>query len=159
MHTYSDFLDILAHREQLYGFFIVWIFMWPLVGSVVVWYLQFTFQILICLLWIMFPFCTFSILHFMLPSSHFLFYFRYLFINLTAIIKMIISEVLTRILLHPPVLCQPLLRRVCSLALITFKLQIIHSQSENRNSKTMIVLPNFSVFSTQQFQHNTFLCQ
>ena len=81
----------------------------------------------------------------MLPSSHF--FLSCIFINLTAIIKIVMSEVLTRILLHPHMLCQPLLRRVCSVALITNKLQLLHSQSENRNIRTIIVLPNFSVFS------------
>ena len=69
----------------------------------------------------------------------------FLYINLTAIIKMVMSEVLTMILLHPHMLRQPLFRRVCFVALITIKLQILHSQSKNRN--LMIVFHNFSVFS------------
>ena len=69
----------LAHRGQWYGFLIVWIFMWRLVWSVVVCYLLFTFQMLIWLLWIICPFGTFSMLHFMLPSSQFFLSFRYFF--------------------------------------------------------------------------------
>ena len=58
------------------------------------------------------------------------------------------SEVLTRILLHPHMLCQPLFRRVCSFALITIKLQILHSQSENRNVRNPDCIPQFlSIFS------------
>ena len=53
----------LAHREQWYRFFIVWIFMWRLVWSVVAWYLLFTFRILIWSLWIICPFGKFSMLY------------------------------------------------------------------------------------------------
>ena len=68
------------------------------------------------------------------------------FINLTAIIKMVMSEVLTRILLLLHMLCQPLFRGVISVALITIKLKILHSQSENRNLRKNYCFPNFSVF-------------
>ena len=112
----------LENREQLYGFLIVWIFMWRLVWSVVVRYLLITFQISFWLLRIICPSCTFSMLHFMLRSSHFSLSFRYFFYKPTAIIKMVMSKVITRILLHPHMLCQPLFRRVCSVALITIKL-------------------------------------
>ena len=110
---------VLAHREQWYGFCIVWIFMWHLIWSLVVWYLLFAFQVLIWLLWIICPFSLFFWLHFMLPSSHVFLSFRYFFIILTAIMKVVMSEVLTRIFLHPHMLCQPLFRRVCFVALIT----------------------------------------
>ena len=118
--------------------------MWCLVLSVVVWYLLFTFQIIIWLLLIICPFCTFSMLHFMLPSSTFscpsIFSSS---INLTATIKMVISEVLTMILPCPHMLCQPLFRRVCPVALTTIKLQILHSQSQNRNFRNYDGIPQF----------------
>ena len=112
----------LAHTEQWYGFSIVWIFMWRFVWPVVVWYLLCTYQILILCLWIICPFSTFSMLHFLLPSSHFFLSFRIFFINLTAMIKIVMPEVHTRILLHPHMLFPPLFRRVCAVALITIKL-------------------------------------
>ena len=72
----------------------------------------------------------------------------WVFINLTAKIEMVMSEVLTMILLHPHMLCQPISRRVCSVALITIKLQILHSQSENRNIINHDCIPQFlSIFS------------
>ena len=93
-------------------------------------------------------FGTFFMLHFMLPSSHFLLSFRDFLINLTAEIKMVMSEVLTRILLHPHMLCQPLFRRVCSVTLITIKLQILHGKSENRSLRNHDCIPQFlSIFS------------
>ena len=59
---------------------------------------------------------------------------------------MIMPEVLTRILLHPHMLCKPLFRRVCSVALISIKLQILHSKSEKKEiSETMLVFSNFLV--------------
>ena len=96
----------LAHSKQRYGIFIVWIFMWHLVWFVVVWYLLFTFKVLIWLLWIIYPFGTISMLNFILLSSHFFLSFRYCFVSLTAINKMVMSEVLILILLHPHMLCQ-----------------------------------------------------
>ena len=68
-----------AHREQWCGFFIVWIFMWRLLCSVVVWYLLFKYQILIWLLWIICSFGKFFMLLFLLTSSHFFLSFRYFF--------------------------------------------------------------------------------
>ena len=69
-----------------------------------------------------------NMLHFMLPSSHFFMYFR--------------------VFLHSHMLCQPLFRRVCSVALITIKLMILHSQSENRNLRNHDCIPKFlSIFS------------
>ena len=53
-----------------------------LVCFVVLWYLLFKFQMLICLLWIVCPFGTFSMLHFLLPFLHFFLSFRYFFKNL-----------------------------------------------------------------------------
>ena len=86
-------------------------------------------------------------LHFMVPSSHFFLSIRYFFINLTAIIKMVMSKVLTRKLLHPHMLCQPLFRIVCFVALFTIRLQIIHSQSENINIRNYDCIPQFfSIF-------------
>ena len=94
------------------------------------------FQILI--------FDTISMLHFQLPSSHLFLSFRYFFVNLTTMIKMVMSEVLTRILLHQHMLLQPLFIRVGSVALITIKLQILHKV---KIEISMIVFPKFSVFS------------
>ena len=44
-----------------------------------------------------------------------------------------VSVVCGWILFNPHMLCQPLFRTVCFLALITINLQILHSQSENWN--------------------------
>ena len=90
-----------------------------------------------------------SVLHFMLPSSQFVWSFRYCFINLTAIVKMVMYEVLTRILLHLHMLCQRLFRFCfCFVALITIKLQILHRQSENRNFRDHdCILQFLSIFS------------
>ena len=69
-------------------------------------------------------------------------------INLTAIIKMVMSEVLNMILLHPHVLCQTPFRRVCFVALITIKLKILHSQSKNRSIRKHDCISQFlSIFS------------
>ena len=52
-------------------------------------------------------FGTFSMLHFVLPSSNCFVIQVFFFINLIAIIKMVMSEVLTMVLLHPHMLCEP----------------------------------------------------
>ena len=58
------------------------------------------------------------------------------------------SEVLTKILLHPHMLCLPLFKKICFVALITIKLQILHGQSENRNVRNLDCIPQFlSIFS------------
>ena len=58
------------------------------------------------------------------------------------------SEVPTTILLHPHMLCQPLFKRVCSVALVTIKLQILQSQSENRNIRSHDCIPQFLSISS-----------
>ena len=64
------------------------------------------------------------------------------------LIKMVMSEVLSRVLLHPHMLCQLLFKRVCYVALITIKMQILHSQSKNRNIRNHEFIPQFlSIFS------------
>ena len=65
------------------------------------------------------------------------------FIKLTAIIQMVMSEVLTRILFNPHMLCQPLFRKVCFVSLIIIEVQILHSQSENRNVRNHDCFPQF----------------
>ena len=58
------------------------------------------------------------------------------------------SEVPNRILLCPHMLCQPLFRRFCFVALITIKLQILCSLSEYRNPRNLDCIPQFfSIFS------------
>ena len=87
-------------------------------------------------------------LHFMLPSSQFSCPSGIFFINLTALIQMVMSKVCTRILFNHHMLCPLFLRRVCFVALITIKLQILHSQSENRNFRNTDCIPQFlSIFS------------
>ena len=75
------FLDktFLSHSAWIFRLSLAWLFMWLLEWSVVVWYLLFTVQILIGILWIICPFCTFSMLHFIVTSSHFFLSFRYFF--------------------------------------------------------------------------------
>ena len=86
-------------------------------------------------------------LHFILPSSHVFLSFRYFCYKPDCIIKMVMSEVLTRKLLHPHMLCQSLFRRVCSVALIQIKLHILQIKVKIEISETIIVFPTFSVFS------------
>ena len=84
-------------------------------------------------------------LHFMLPSSHFFFSFRYFFYKPDC--NNHNGNLLTRILLHPHMLCQPLFRKYSFVALITIKLQILHRQSENRNFRNHDCIPQyFSIF-------------
>ena len=70
------------------------------------------------------------------------------FINLTTIIQMVMSKVVTRILFNHYILYQPLFRRVCFVSLITIKMQILHSQSENFNFRNTDCITQFlSIFS------------
>ena len=133
MHKDSDFLK---HDSSCSS---VW--------SVVVWYVLFTFQVLIWLLWILCPFGKISMLHLCYLLHTFSCLSGILFKILTAKIKMVMPELFNRMLLHPHILCQPLIRRVCFVALVTIKLQILHSHSKNRNiRKHDFILHFFSIF-------------
>ena len=71
-------MDPLPHRAQWYGFFLVWIFMWQIcvVCGVVC---GCTYPISFLWLGIIRLFSTFSMLHCLLPSSHFSLSFRFFF--------------------------------------------------------------------------------
>ena len=63
---------------------------------------------------------------------------------------MVMSKLVSRRLLHLHILFQPLVRRVCFVALVTIKpikLQILHSHSKIEISENMIILSTFSEFS------------
>ena len=68
-------------------------------------------------------------------------------------INMEMSKVLTRIFLHPYMLFQPLFRRVCSVALITIKLWILHSENRNLRNQDCIsqFLSIFCILSIHRF--------